>query len=82
MSWGNSEFLADTGLISTLFLEPFALLNTSATMRAVDRSRTAAILFCLFGYLFSKAATKTLQEHTATQGKKSVRGVLPEKAAR
>ncbi|XP_004541399.1 protein FAM171A1 isoform X2 [Maylandia zebra] len=36
-------------------------------MRAVDRSRTAAILLCLFGYLFSKAATKTLQEDTATQ---------------
>ncbi|XP_044065315.1 protein FAM171A1 isoform X3 [Siniperca chuatsi] len=38
-------------------------------MRAVDRRRTAAIVLCLLGYLVSKAATKTVPEDTATEGK-------------
>lgn len=46
-------------------------------MRAVDRSGTAAIILCFFGYLFSKAATKTLPEDTAAQGKKSLWGFCP-----
>lgn len=38
-------------------------------MRAVDWSRTAAIVLCLFGYFHSKAIAKTLQEDTANEGK-------------
>lgn len=36
-------------------------------MRAVDWSRTAAIVLCLFGYFHSKAIAKTLQEDTANE---------------
>lgn len=37
-------------------------------MRAVEGSRTAAIVILLVGYLVSKAVPKTLPEDTTTEG--------------
>lgn len=42
-------------------------------MRALDRRRTAAIVLCLLGCLVSKAATKTVPEDTATEGKSALK---------
>lgn len=43
--------------------------TTSAMMRAAERRRSAAIVFCLLGYFAPPALAKTLQEDTATEGK-------------
>ena len=48
----------------------FNFLHTSATMRAAEWRRGAAIVLCILGYLVSRAAAKTLPEDPATEGEK------------
>lgn len=43
---------------------------TSATMRAVDWRRAAAVVLCLFGCLVSGADAKTSAEGSAAEGKR------------